>query len=449
MRIMLVLTVSTLVWARDRVTSSTGGLRFESPVMIACSDPNISSGGPTGPQHAWFPDDGAVIGGEATVIVTNVRHGCDGCTQAPLPHPFATFASWDGGASYALLSQSTVSDPNKGYIRGHPTVNRASDGALVGNCCVHRAPNNRSFAGGALVTYRASHKGGRDVVNSTDSGSVSYAGFPFAVARFTYASRMVSLGASGANLVQLKAFSHYMDESHGPDENLAAFGSADGGHHWTYLAVVATRNATLASKQYEGPGENDLLSLHDGRLLAIFRVDACKPYWSAASSDGGRTWSDPQALPFGSVRPKLLLLSDGRVLLAGGRPGLFIWIATPVASAGPELWAWEAVSVPSVHNQLLEGAGSQQRHPEWLYGHTFVAAGPLDQRTCTAWNSTADRASWVQGSSSYTSLLSLGSGRYILQYDRLANGWSPPVWDGNPGVWGDRDYVFSMAFEAP
>ena len=50
------------------------------------------------------------------------------------------------------------------------------------------------------------------------------------------------------------------------------------------------------------------------------------------------------------------------------------------------------------------------------------------------------------GATGYTSLLDLGAGRYVLLYDRLANGWSPPVWKGRPGVWGDRDRVFSLAF---
>ena len=40
-----------------------------------------------------------------------------------------------------------------------------------------------------------------------------------------------------------------------------------------------------------------------------------------------------------------------------------------------------------------------------------------------------------------TSLLEVGKGEYILQYDRLANGWDFP-----PGIWGTRDFTFSMRF---
>ena len=47
-------------------------------------------------------------------------------------------------------------------------------------------------------------------------------------------------------------------------------------------------------------------------------------------------------------------------------------------------------------------------------------------------------------STAYTSLLRLHGAApptYVLQYDRLADGWSTP-----PGDWGARDTVFSMRF---
>ena len=50
----------------------------------------------------------------------------------------------------------------------------------------------------------------------------------------------------------------------------------------------------------------------------------------------------------------------------------------------------------------------------------------------------------MQGSSAYSSLLKLGHGDYLVQYDRLANGWSPPEWQGKPGAFGGRDHVFAM-----
>ena len=45
------------------------------------------------------------------------------------------------------------------------------------------------------------------------------------------------------------------------------------------------------------------------------------------------------------------------------------------------------------------------------------------------------------GSTAYTSLLELEPGKYLLEYDRLANGWHMP-----PGPYGDKDRTFSMVF---
>ena len=208
-----------------------------------------------------------------------------------------------------------------------------------------------------------------------------------------------------------------------------SFHSVDG-LQWTYLATLATRNVTLAAAKWEGPGESDLIRLSGGDLLAVFRVDTCQRYWSAKSSTAGQTWTAPEALPFGSVRPKLLMLRDHRVVLSGGRPGLFMWIANAEGEN------WTQISVAAVHNRLA------QAHKEWLFDADFVTAGG----TCRKWNNTADDELSIQGSSAYTSLLDLGGGRYTLLFDKLANGWAPPVWKGKPGVDGDRDYVFSMAF---
>ena len=40
-----------------------------------------------------------------------------------------------------------------------------------------------------------------------------------------------------------------------------------------------------------------------------------------------------------------------------------------------------------------------------------------------------------------TSLLEVGKGEYLVQYDHLANGWNYP-----PGMWGTSDFTFSMRF---
>ena len=182
------------------------------------------------------------------------------------------------------------------------------------------------------------------------------------------------------------------------------------------------------ASHWEGPGENDVVRLKDGSLLTVFRVDSCHPYWHSRSTDG-KVWSAPQPLAAnvnGSARPKLLLMPNGQPLLAGGRPGLFLWLGDIAAKM------WTPINVAAVHNSLTTD------EPTWQYSSSFVSGGNVEGLPCETGNNVPRPA----GSTSYTSLLQVGTDEFLLQYDRLANGWHFP-----PGAWGKTDHTFSMRFK--
>jgi hypothetical protein len=143
--------------------------------------------------------------------------------------------------------------------------------------------------------------------------------------------------------------------------------------------------------------------LKDGSLLAVFRVDSCHPYWHSRSKDG-RTWSVPSPLAAGSngsARPKLLLLPDGRPHLLY-RLGLYLWLGDAAATS------WTSLSVAAVHNGLTAD------RPAWRFQEGFANG------------SAAGAKGGPAGSTNYTSLLQVAPCEYVLQYDRLANGWQFP-----------------------
>jgi hypothetical protein len=316
-----------------------------------------------------------------------------------------------------------------------------ADGVLHGVKFFQRSASNTSFTGTA-VSYTANSN---QTVSAAKGRAISYIGFPFKVARLTYMSAVLQLNlnesrfrsehvntsSSATNvLVQIVAYSHKMNEVGGADQNLAAFRSVDGGTTFEFQQVVASRNQTnpMNVSGWEGPGENDLVRLKDGSLLAVFRVDSCHPYLTSRSTDGGVHWSTPNSLPFGSARPKLLLMPSGQPLLSGGRPGLWLWIGDITASV------WTPINVAAVHNNLTLDS------PTWQYNAGFVnGTAEKSGRPCEhALNeTTVPRA----GSTSYTSLLQISANEFMLQYDRLANGWAMP-----PGEWGEVDHTFSMRF---
>ncbi|HEX6371502.1 MAG TPA: exo-alpha-sialidase [Longimicrobium sp.] len=87
--------------------------------------------------------------------------------------------------------------------------------------------------------------------------------------------------------------------------------STDGGLSWRYGGQIARDRDQSADYN-----ETALLAIGDG-LLAVFRSE--DGYLrESASSDGGRTWSQPRKPGLWGVPPHLLRLDDGRVLLTRG-----------------------------------------------------------------------------------------------------------------------------------
>jgi hypothetical protein len=106
--------------------------------------------------------------------------------------------------------------------------------------------------------------------------------------------------------------------------------SKDEGITWKYASRVDVTKDMKSPG--EGPCEPAIATLADGRVLAVFRLSGGIPLWQAYSSDNGLTWTSPKAMsgkaasgsamvPF-AVWPELLLLSNGALVLASGRPGI-------------------------------------------------------------------------------------------------------------------------------
>ena len=223
---------------------------FSKPVLVGASRSVTITG--VNHSHFWFPEMGGVIGGRTSsaqqAILVGLRFNGDGHPPTPL-HTYETMASWDGGVSWNHHSWTV--------FNGMPTRLDPVTGALFGICCLRRGdPSNTTFIGSTLKWYALPN---HTVVAQT-TGVATYH-FPFPVPRLTYMGALVTptTGDNGTTLVQTVAYSNKTNEVGGANENLAAFRSSDGGSTWIFSQVVAWRNATLAARKWEGPGENDLV----------------------------------------------------------------------------------------------------------------------------------------------------------------------------------------------
>ena len=107
----------------------------------------------------------------------------------------------------------------------------------------------------------------------------------------------------------------------------ACYRSLDQGKSWRrrgrirYLPDLA---ADPVGKQRGGFGEPALEVLRDGSLLSVLRTTdghGLGPMYLSRSRDLGKSWTKPAAFTKYGVMPRLLLLKNGTLVLATGRPG--------------------------------------------------------------------------------------------------------------------------------
>ena len=94
---------------------------------------------------------------------------------------------------------------------------------------------------------------------------------------------------------------------------------------------------TLGSPGYwpelgqEGMGEPGMTELANGDLLMVLRNGEWgEPIFQTRSTNGGRSWSKPEALPATGVWPTPCLMSNGVLVLAVGRsrpPNYYLWVS--------------------------------------------------------------------------------------------------------------------------
>jgi hypothetical protein len=96
--------------------------------------------------------------------------------------------------------------------------------------------------------------------------------------------------------------------------------SDDNGRTWSPPTVLA--RGTETTRDYYEPV---ILELEEGHLLAMHRVGRCQDgrhglFWKNESHDGGESWTEPVETNITSgACPRLLKVSDGRLLLTYGR----------------------------------------------------------------------------------------------------------------------------------
>jgi hypothetical protein len=243
--------------------------------------------------------------------------------------------------------------------------------------------------------------------------------------------------------------------------SMLVLASSDEGLSWRYRSKISW--TSMMGHAVAGPDEGAITLLPDSTtILSVFRVQEHRNYWQATSVDGGASWSEPIETNAWSVFPQLQTLQNGATVLAGGRPGLGLWLLADVAAA-----EWRFYNLAAEHNAACAAAAAAATTtPATMLAATADAGcGPnstYDAYTAGIKNCTPDgghsdwrrfNASTPPFSKAYFGLTALncsGTGErcdVIVSYDRDANGGEGPG-DCNgcpkPDVHGKYDQVFAM-----
>ncbi|MBQ7974780.1 MAG: exo-alpha-sialidase [Clostridia bacterium] len=116
------------------------------------------------------------------------------------------------------------------------------------------------------------------------------------------------------------------------------FRSDDFGHNWEHVHTVVYKDEYNHpnSKAVEGFNETAMEILDDGTIFIVLRTGSIHPVdistdenpmpmlYYVKSTDGGKTWTEPEKFYDYGVRPRSAKLPDGTVVFVSGRPGIYL-----------------------------------------------------------------------------------------------------------------------------
>ncbi len=112
-----------------------------------------------------------------------------------------------------------------------------------------------------------------------------------------------------------------------PKSDITFYRSNNGGYHWNAIGRIPFRIEKLKDKnrkydRYQGFSEATFQILKDSTFFCVIRSGYNTPMYKSYSKDGGKHWSEPEAFTPNGVKPRMLQLVNGVLVLASGRPGL-------------------------------------------------------------------------------------------------------------------------------
>ena len=162
--------------------------------------------------------------------------------------------------------------------------------------------------------------------------------------------------------------SYYLDENNEVKPcGVAFYSSLDRGYNWSVIGKIPFKADVSAklhgSKEFD---ETAFEILKDSTFICVMRSGSTAPLFKTFSYDRGNTWTKPEAFTPNGVKPKLMLLDNGVLVLVSGRPGVQIRLSLDGSGNN---WTAPVEMVPFMKK------GSYERDVSCGYG-SIIQDGP-------------------------------------------------------------------------
>jgi hypothetical protein len=386
-----------LFTAAAEVTSSTPSVTFSIPALVGSA--NLSA--PNGSSF-WFPAISIPTGiaGHVAQHITLSGDGGGGCEFEGRSNQVCEqiMITRDGGRTYHVTKK--IRDGTSGNFNGYGDLGswvppkkgakvKAGEFQAISGC-------NNCFArpGGSLVepAFLQTWLDTGSNLTLTRNVSVTYKDTPAAFmgkcgqkgSLCGFSSPDQSIVRTSDSSLLMALYGHSADGyMNGSLYTTAFYSSSDDGLTWNYASRMDVTAAMV--NHMEGPGEGpcepSMATLADGRVLAAFRLGGSHPLWLAYSSDNGKSWTDPApaqgrkaaespgtASAVYAVWPQLLMLSNGVLVLASGRPGIGFWVSPQADGA-----SWVGYDVEAEHSRNLPSDPWDAKHGTGTTSYTGIA----------------------------------------------------------------------------
>ena len=117
---------------------------------------------------------------------------------------------------------------------------------------------------------------------------------------------------------------NYLDDNGKVSHSFITFyNSSDNGDTWKRIGRIPVHNDGILNVIGDGRFEEPSFEiLKDSTILCVMRTGSYSPLYKTFSKDKGYTWSEPTPFTSNGVKPNLMLLKNGVLVLASGRPGV-------------------------------------------------------------------------------------------------------------------------------